>query len=180
MSVLSIYTWPDPILAKATEKVTVFDGLLAKTVQDMFDSMYHHQGIGLAANQVGISQQIIVIDIDPSKEANDDLDWAEEIKSTGFKGPLVLINPVIKPLNTEKIIWEEGCLSLPGIYEKVERHRHIEVRAQDMQGAHYKMQAHAMLAVVIQHELDHLQGHVFIERIAPIKRKLIEEHLQKA
>ncbi len=141
--------------------MTVFDEALKKLVQDMADTMYGAPGIGLAATQVDVHKQVIVID---ASERRDSL--------------IVLVNPeIVEATGTSDI--EEGCLSVPGIYELVERAERVKVRAYDQNGNALTLEAQGMLAVCIQHEMDHLQGKVFVEYLSPLKQQRIRARLAK-
>lgn len=162
MTILNILTLPDKRLKTIAKPVEKFDKQLQAFVADMLETMYQAPGIGLAATQVDVHQQIVVIDI--SEEKNQ---------------PLCLINPkVIKKEGQQ--IHEEGCLSVPDIYAKVKRASTIEVEAQNEKGDVFTLQAEDFLAVVIQHELDHLKGIVFLDHLSVLKRKMALKKLEKA
>lgn len=137
------------------------DGRIARLVDDMFETMYAAPGIGLAATQVNVHEQIIVMDVAENKSQ-----------------PLTFINPEIIARDGVQAI-DEGCLSVPGIYEPVERARHIQVRAIDKQGNPFEMEAEDLLAVCIQHEMDHLRGKLFVDYLSQLKRQRIRKKLQK-
>ncbi len=158
-----IIKYPDPLLARKAEPVTVFDKELAKLVDDMFESMYAAEGIGLAAPQIAISKRIFIVDVSFGKEPKD---------------KLVLINPEI--LSHEgKQLEEEGCLSLPDIRDKVSRAAHVRVRAQDATGKWFEVEGDELLARAFQHENDHLDGVLFIDRVSRLKRELILRRIHK-
>lgn len=158
---LKILHFPDPRLRTQAKPVKQVDAQIRQTVNDMFETMYQAPGIGLAATQVNIHQQIIVIDI--SQEKNQ---------------PLCLINPTL--LTTEGYTsLEEGCLSVPDIFEPVERAEHITVQAWDRQGTPFNLTADGLLAVCIQHEIDHLKGKLFVDYLSPLKRQRIRKKLSK-
>ena len=162
MSILSILTLPDQRLKTVAKPVTQFDQALETLAADMLETMYAAPGIGLAATQVDQHVQLVVLDV---SEDNSD--------------PMVLVNPVI----TEKDgiqSHEEGCLSVPGIYASVKRAEQIKVDYQDLQGEHHQLEASGLLAVCIQHELDHLKGIVFLDHLSLLKRKLAIKKLEKA
>jgi peptide deformylase len=161
MALLNILRYPDARLHKAAVPVTVFDDGLKKLVGDMAETMYAAPGIGLAATQVDVHKQVIVID---SSERRDSL--------------IVLVNPVILEANGVSDI-EEGCLSVPGIYELVERAERVKVRAYDQNGHAFTLEAQGLLAVCIQHEMDHLQGKVFVEYLSQLKQQRIRARLAK-
>ncbi len=159
---LPILRYPDSRLQKPSKPVTRFDEPLKTLVQNMAQTMYEAPGIGLAAPQVNVHQQIIVADV--SEKRN-------ELK--------VLINPKIIKTSEEKKTFEEGCLSLPGIYETVERPAQVTVHAQDENGLAFEITAEGLLAVCIQHEIDHLKGTVFVDYLSPMKRNRIKKKLLK-
>lgn len=162
MPLLNILRYPDPRLHKIAKPVTVFDARLKKLVADMAETMYDAPGVGLAASQVDVHDQVVVIDI---SDARDDL--------------RVLINPEIIWASPEKQIYDEGCLSVPGIYDGVERHAKVKARALDVNGKPFEIEADGLLAVCIQHEMDHLKGKVFVEYLSPLKRNRIKARLLK-
>jgi peptide deformylase len=161
MPVLSILRYPDARLHKLAAPVTVFDEALKKLVADMAETMYAAPGIGLAATQVDVHKQVIVVDV---SDRHDSL--------------LVLVNPEIVEATGESDI-EEGCLSLPGIYELVPRAERVKVRAFDQSGKAFTLEAQGLLAVCIQHEMDHLQGKVFVEHLSQLKQQRIRAKLAK-
>ncbi len=163
--VLEIRIYPDKVLKEKAEKVETFDGELRDIVESMFETMYKRGGVGLAANQVGILKRIVVIDIHSGKE----LQGREK---------LVLINPEIIHLEGEEVK-EEGCLSLPGLYRKVKRAAFVKVRAQNVEGEEFEVEGEELLARALQHEIDHLDGIVFIDRLPPISRRLALEKYRK-
>ena len=161
MALLNILRYPDARLHKVAAPVTAFDESLKKLVGDMAESMYAAPGIGLAATQVDVHKQVIVIDV---SERRDSL--------------VVLINPEIVETSGVSDI-EEGCLSVPGIYETLERAERVKVRAHDQNGKLFTLQAQGLLAVCIQHEMDHLRGQVFIESLSQLKQQRISARLAK-
>ena len=161
MALLTILNYTDPRLHTVAKPVTTFDTNLKRLVQDMQETMYAAPGIGLAATQVNQHVQLIVIDT--SKEQND---------------LLVLINPkIVSQSGTQT--YEEGCLSVPGIYETVTRAEQIKVQAQDVDGKQFTLDADGLLSVCIQHEMDHLKGKVFVEYLSPLKRNRIKTKMIK-
>lgn len=162
MSLLSILRYPDPRLHKIAKPVTVFDERLKTLAADMADTMYDAPGVGLAATQVDVHEQLIVID---TSETHDDL--------------RVFINPEIVWASEERQVYDEGCLSVPGIYDGVERPARVKVRALDLEGKPFEVEADGLLAVCIQHEMDHLRGKVFVEYLSPLKRNRIKTRLLK-
>jgi peptide deformylase len=161
MALLNILRYPDARLHKVAAPVTVFDEPLKKLVADMAETMYAAPGIGLAATQVDVHKQVIVIDV---SERRDSL--------------VVLINPEIVETSGVSDI-EEGCLSVPGIYETLERAERVKVRAHDRNGNAFTLEAQGLLAVCIQHEMDHLKGKVFIESLSQLKQQRIRARLAK-
>ena len=162
MSLLPILRYPDPRLHKVAKPVTVFDDRLKKLAADMADTMYEAPGVGLAASQVDVHEQLIVID---TSETHDDLQ--------------VFVNPEITWASPEKEVYDEGCLSVPGVYDGVERPARVKVRALDLDGKPFEVEADGLLAVCIQHEMDHLKGKVFVEYLSPLKRNRIKTRLVK-
>jgi peptide deformylase len=161
MAMLNILRYPDARLHKLAASVTVFDEALKKLVADMAETMYAAPGIGLAATQVDVHKQVIVVDV---SERRDSL--------------VVLVNPEIVEATGESDI-EEGCLSVPGIYELVARSERVKVRAYDQNGKAFTLEAQGLLAVCIQHEMDHLQGKVFVEHLSQLKQQRIRAKLAK-
>jgi peptide deformylase len=158
-----VVKWPDPVLAKPGETVTVFDAKLKKLTEEMFESMYAAQGIGLAAPQIAISQRITVIDVSFKKNPEE---------------KIVLINPEIVE-REGKQVEEEGCLSLPEIREKVSRAGWVKVKAQDVTGEWFEIEGTELLARAMQHEIDHLDGVLFIDRLSRLKRDLVIRKIKK-
>jgi peptide deformylase len=162
MALLPILRYPDPRLHKVAKPVTSFDERLKKLVADMAETMYEAPGVGLAATQVDVHEQVIVIDV---SETRDQL--------------IVLINPEIVRASEEKRVYDEGCLSVPGIYDGVERPAKVRVKALDTDGKSREFDADELLAVCVQHEMDHLKGKVFVEYLSPLKRNRIKTKLLK-
>jgi peptide deformylase len=162
MSLLNILRYPDPRLHKIAKPVTAFDARLKQLVADMAETMYEAPGIGLAASQVDVHEQIVVID---TSDTRSDL--------------RVFINPEIVWASAEKQIYDEGCLSVPGVYDGVERHAQVKARALDVSGKPFEVEADGLLAVCIQHEIDHLKGKVFVEYLSPLKRNRIKAKMLK-
>jgi len=161
MALLNILRYPDARLHKLASPVTVFDESLKRLVADMAETMYAAPGIGLAATQVDVHKQLIVIDV---SERRDSL--------------VVLINPEIVDASGVSDI-EEGCLSVPGIYDTLERAERVKVRAYDQNGNSFTLEAQGLLAVCIQHEMDHLKGKVFVESLSQLKQQRIRARLAK-
>ena len=161
MSVLTILEFPDERLRKKAAEVQVVDGKIKNLVDDMLETMYLAKGIGLAATQVNVHQRIVVIDVSEEKD-----------------NPLCLINPeIIAKDGVEES--EEGCLSVPGFFEAVKRAERIRVKALDKEGQPFEFEADDLLAVCVQHELDHLEGKLFVDYISTLKRQRIKKKLEK-
>jgi peptide deformylase len=161
LSVLTILEFPDERLRKKAVAVQMVDGKIKKLVDDMLETMYEAKGVGLAATQVNIQQRIVVIDVSEEKDK-----------------PLCLINPeIIEKDGVEES--EEGCLSVPGFFEKVKRAEHIRVKALNREGQPFEFEANELLAVCVQHELDHLEGKLFVDYISSLKRQRIKKKLEK-
>lgn len=161
MAILSILEFPDERLRRKASPVEVFDDALQRAIDDMFETMYAAPGIGLAAIQVNIPKRIVVLDISEEKNA-----------------PLCLINPEILERSGVGEM-DEGCLSLPGIFEKVSRANSVRVRALDRYGEPLDLSAEGLLAVCIQHEIDHLEGKLFVDYLSPLKRQMVRKKLKK-
>jgi peptide deformylase len=162
MALLPILCYPDPKLHKVAKPVATVDARIQALVADMLETMYEAKGIGLAATQVDVHERLIVMDI--SEERNQ---------------PLVLINPEIVWKSDATHLNEEGCLSVPGVYDGVLRHDAVHVTALDAAGANRRIEADGILAVCVQHEMDHLMGKVFVEYLSPLKRNRIKTKMQK-
>lgn len=174
---LPIVTYPDPVLSTKAKPVTVFNADLEKLVKDMLFTMYHAPGIGLAAPQVGISERLFVLDVDYDRETITNSSGKEEVRLSNFS-PLVLINPVISG-TSGSTTYEEGCLSVPGVYEEVKRFQTIHVKYQNLKGEVLEMEADDLLSICIQHENDHLDGIVFIERLSNLKKQFYKKKMIK-
>lgn len=161
MALLSILKFPDPRLRKKAVPVTEFNEALKRLAADMAETMYAAPGIGLAATQVDVHKQLIVIDVSEDKSQR-----------------LTLINPRLLERDGEQIC-EEGCLSVPGVYDKVSRAEHVKVQAQNLDGELFEIDAHGLLAVCIQHEMDHLQGKVFVDHLSQLKQTRIRNRILK-
>lgn len=175
---LEILTYPNPILREVSEPVTKFDESLKTLAADMLETMYDANGIGLAAIQVGKPIQMLVIDISPrDPEDSNSEDGRTELEKK-FKQPLILINPEI--INgVGKTTYDEGCLSVPSFFESVERYEKIEVKAQDVDGKEIRIVTDGLLAICIQHEMDHLKGTLFIDHISFTKSNKIKNQIKK-
>ena len=163
MALLSILRYPDPRLHKVAQPVQAFDARLQQTIDDMFETMYDAKGIGLAATQIDVHERLIVIDVSEERDQ-----------------PLVLINPEITWASEVRVKGDEGCLSVPGIYDGVERATAVKVKALDRHGKDQTIEATELLAICIQHEMDHLMGKVFVEYLSPLKQGRIKTKLAKA
>jgi len=162
MTQLTILRYPDPRLHTVAKPVAAVDQRLHVLVDNMLETMYEAEGIGLAATQVDVHERLVVIDI-----------------SEGRDQPMVLINPEIVWASSETLVGDEGCLSVPGIYDGVQRAKAVRVQALDLDGNTCVHEAEGMLAVCIQHEMDHLLGKVFVEYLSPLKRNRIKTKLTK-
>ncbi|MGV0985711.1 MAG: peptide deformylase [Limnohabitans sp.] len=163
MALLPILCYPDPRLHKVAQPVQAVDDRLRALIDDMLETMYEANGIGLAATQIDVHQRLVVIDT--SEERNQ---------------PMVLINPEITWMSDERVKGDEGCLSVPGIYDGVERATAVKVTALDRDGQTQNIEAEGLLAICIQHELDHLKGKVFVEYLSPLKQGRIKTKMVKA
>ena len=163
MAVLDILEFPDPRLRTVAREVTQVTEQTRALIDDMFETMYAAPGIGLAASQVDVHQRLLVIDV--SEEHND---------------PMVFINPKVTVLDSELGEYDEGCLSIPGFYETVNRPRRVSVTALDRDGEEFTMEIEGLLAICLQHEIDHLDGKLFVDYISPLKRQRIRKKLEKS
>jgi peptide deformylase len=162
MAKLEILEFPDPRLRTVAKPVEKVDDELRKLIDDMFETMYAAPGIGLAATQVNVHKRLLVMDL--SEEHNE---------------PMVFINPQITPLTDELAPYEEGCLSVPGFYEKVKRAARVRINALDRDGNAFEVEADELLATCIQHEIDHLDGKLFVDYVSRLKRDRIKKKLEK-
>lgn len=174
---IPIVKYPDPVLSKVAEPVLQFNQELKELVKNMLFTMYHAPGIGLAAPQVGRSIRLFVLDVDYDRETVTNSSGKEEVRMSGFN-PMVFINPVITG-TAGTTTYEEGCLSVPGVYEEVKRHKSIHVKFQDLEGNFHELEADDMLAICLQHENDHLDGIVFIERLSNLKKQFYKKKMAK-
>jgi len=161
MALLTILEYPDPRLRTQAKPVEQLDDALQKQIDDMFETMYAAPGIGLAATQVNYHKQLFIVDLSEDKSA-----------------PMVFINPEITDKRGVEEM-EEGCLSFPGVYAKVERANEVTIKALDRNGKAFTLDADGLLAVCIQHEMDHLQGKLFVDYLSPLKRERIRKKLEK-
>ena len=162
MSILNILEFPDPRLRVKALPVRQVDDSIRQLVDDMFDTMYEAKGIGLAATQVNVNKQVVVMDLSEDRD-----------------NPTVFINPIVEVVDAELKEYEEGCLSVPGFYEAVFRPENIRVKALDREGNPFEMHPDGLMAVCIQHELDHLDGKLFVDYLSPLKRQRIRAQLEK-
>jgi len=163
MAKLDILRFPDPKLHTVAKPVQAVDDRIRTLIADMLETMYDANGIGLAATQVDVHERLVVIDVSENRDE-----------------PIVLINPTITWMGPERVKGEEGCLSVPGVYDGVERATAIKVTAQDVHGVSREIEAEGLLAVCVQHELDHLMGKVFVEYLSLLKRSRIKTKMRKA
>ena len=166
MAVLEIRKFPDPVLRTKTDRVTKINGTIDRLIDDMVETMHAAPGVGLAANQVGVSLQVAVIDLSMREEKEK-------------RHPLlVIINPEI--LSREgSVVEEEGCLSIPDYAEKVKRSAKVKVRAQNREGKVFELEAEGLLAKALQHEIDHLNGMLFVDRLSPLKKSIFRRRFKK-
>ena len=162
MGILNILHFPDPRLQRRAEPVQQVDASIRTLIDDMFATMYQAEGVGLAATQVNVLKRVVVIDVSSSADQ-----------------PLVLVNPEILTLSDAKVNKSEGCLSVPGVNEKVQRASKIRFRALDAQGEAFEMEAEGLLAACVQHEIDHLNGKLFVDYLSGLRRKRIRQKAQK-
>ena len=162
MALLPILEFPDPRLRTVAAPVRDFDDGLRSLVGNMLETMYQQEGIGLAATQVNVHKRLLVLDVSEEKDS-----------------PHVFINPEFDVIEDELQDYQEGCLSVPGFFEEISRPRAIRVRAQDPRGERFELEARGILAVCIQHEIDHLDGKLFVDYLSPLKRQRIRGKLEK-
>jgi len=162
LSRLAILEYPDPRLTRKARAVTVFDEALRQLVADMAETMYAAPGVGLAATQVDVHRRVIVIDVSEARNALH-----------------VFVNPELTWASEETALCEEGCLSVPGVYDKVNRPARVRVRAMDADGRAFELECTGTLAVCVQHEMDHLEGRMFVEYLSPLKQERIRSRMRK-
>lgn len=160
---LRIRTFPDPVLRQKAEPVTSFDGEFQQLVDDMAETMYDAPGVGLAANQIGVTKRVFVVDCAGEDEPSD---------------LRVFVNPEITEKEGE-VVWKEGCLSFPGVSENVERAEAVHVKALDRFGKPFELDAEGLLAIAIQHESEHLDGSLMIDHLGPVRRRIVQRKLKK-
>lgn len=183
MAIREILEVPDPRLKVVSEPVTVFDDELKTLVEDMFETMYDAPGIGLAAIQVGVPLRVLVIDLQPDDEDAEPVacnhDGHHHHHQPTKKEPRIFINPEILDPSDEHAVYNEGCLSVPEIYAEVERPARIRARWQDLDGKQYDEEIDGLLATCLQHEMDHLEGILFIDHLSRLKRNMALKKLEK-
>ena len=162
MGTLNILHFPDPRLQRRAEPVQQVNTAIRTLIDDMFSTMYHAEGVGLAATQVNILQRVVVIDVSSSADQ-----------------PLALVNPEILMVSDNTVKMSEGCLSVPGVNEKVQRAAKIQFRALNAQGELFEMEAEGLLAACVQHEIDHLNGKLFVDYLSGLNRQRIRQKVQK-
>jgi peptide deformylase len=170
MARLKILTYPDPRLAEKSVPVEVVDEGLRQIIDDMIETMYEADGVGLAAPQVGVLKRLIVLDCNPRED---------EEGNPLPRNPLAVINPVIVERSDEKILWEEGCLSVPEYNDEVERSARCTVKGLDRNGQEMTIEAEGLLSVCFQHEIDHLEGVLFVDRLSRLKQSIVKKRLKK-
>ena len=177
MALRPIRIWPDPGLSALAKPVARVDDDTRRLLTDMFDTMYDSKGVGLAANQVGANNRVIVIDLDPKENAKRKDEVRAELISWGYSGPVGLVNPQI--IEAEgSIVWDEGCISVPGVVDRVRRKERVVVKGLDRKGHEVTLRASGLFAVCLQHEIDHLNGKVFVEYLSKLKRDVIRRKMQ--
>ena len=162
MALLPILSFPDPRLRTIAKPVEEVTDDIRQLAADMFETMYEAPGIGLAATQVDHHIQLIVMDLSEDKNQ-----------------PMVFINPKVTPLTEDKLPYEEGCLSVPQIYDKVERPSRVKIEAMNLEGEQFEIETDGLLAICIQHEMDHLSGKLFVDYLSPLKRQRAREKVEK-
>ncbi len=170
MARLEILTYPNPRLAEKSLPVEAVDDALRRTIDDMIETMYEEDGVGLAAPQVGILKRVIVLDCSPRED---------EDGNPLPKNPLAVVNPVIVTRSEEKIVWEEGCLSVPDYNDEVERNARCTVEGLGRDGEKISIEAEGLLSVCFQHEIDHLDGVLFVDRLSRLKQQMVKKRLKK-
>jgi peptide deformylase len=165
MAIHPIVFLGDPVLRTPAEPVKAFDAELEGLIEDMFETMYHADGVGLAAPQIGISRRVLVVDVRNDEE--------------GAGGRVALVNPEVVAVSEETDRSTEGCLSIPGLEEVVERPWRVEIRGVDARGAEVRVEAHDLFGRALQHEIDHLDGILFIDRVSPLKRRMLVKKWKK-
>lgn len=179
MAIREILTYPDARLREVSEPVTEFNAELETLTKDMIETMYDARGIGLAAPQVGVLQRVVVIDTRPRDEKGRRYNYDEMTElEKKVQQPLVLINPEVVS-GEGNTTFDEGCLSVPGYYETVERYERVVMKAFDIHGKEFRVESDGLLGICMQHELDHLEGKLFIDRISFMRGKKIKDQIKK-
>tara|TARA_Y100000589_G_C27059057_1_gene590552 strand:+ start:311 stop:925 length:615 start_codon:yes stop_codon:yes gene_type:complete len=178
MAVRKIRIWPDPALSEVAKPVETVDDEIRTLIDDMFETMYEANGVGLAATQIAVPHRVLVIDLDPSKDAAEHPEVQAELDAFLFKGAQEFINPEIVA-REGSIVWDEGCLSVPGYTDKVKRAEKIEIEALDRNGQKFRLEAVGLYAVALQHEIDHLDGKVFVQYLSRLKRDSVKRKMNK-
>jgi peptide deformylase len=180
MALRKILTYPDPFLRKKCAPVEEIDGEVLKLLDDMAETMYGARGVGLAASQIGADKRVVVIDISPRNIEADEEEEEEEEEETEYEGPglIELINPEIIS-SAGQVIAEEACLSIPGFTSDVKRKQRVVIEAYNRGGELMEIEAEELLARVFQHEIDHINGILFIDRLSRLKRELIKRKIEK-
>jgi len=176
-SELPILTYPHPVLSTVATPVTEFNSELEEQIMNMIYTMYKTPGIGLAAPQVGISKRFFVLDVEYDREEITNAEGKTEYRYSNMN-PLVIINPVFKQ-KSGSTVYEEGCLSVPGVYEDVKRAENVTLEFQDLKGNSHTLEAEGLFAICLQHENDHLDGIVFIERLSNLKKQFYKKKMLK-
>lgn len=178
MTIREIVKLPDPILRRASAEIETVDDDVRRLLDDMLETMYDAPGIGLAAIQIGVPKRIVTIDTSTRGRDDDDEEAAEDTDAE--PGPLFLINPVILSASDDRSVYEEGCLSIPDYYAEVERPAEVHVEYVGYDGRKHELKADGLLATCIQHEVDHLDGRLFIDYLSKLKRDLVVRKFAKA
>ena len=178
MAIRQIRIWPDPALSEIAASVEAFNEEIETLISDLFETMYEANGVGLAATQIAVPLRALIIDLDPNGDAPKDPEIQAELDSYGFRGPQEFINPEIIAFKGS-IVWEEGCLSVPGYTEKVKRKKDITVRAFNRLGEEFTIDVTGLYSVALQHEMDHLDGKVFVEYLSRLKRDVVKRKMNR-
>ena len=181
MALLEILTYPDPLLARKSTPIEVVDDSVRQLIDDMLETMYDAPGIGLAAIQIGVPTRIIVIDVGrPTNEAGEDIEEPTKEQILAARKPMYFVNPEITWASDDMVECQEGCLSVPDLYEDVERPARVKVKFLDYHGKPQEIDCDGLLAVCIQHEMDHLEGILFIDHLSSLKRNMMLKKLAKS
>jgi len=182
VALMKVLIYPDRFLRKKVDRVENVDDEIRTLLEDMAETMYAAPGVGLAGTQVGVNKRVIVVDfpVHDEDDTDESVGWAEDKDGNRLEGLLSIVNPEIKDFAKDEITWEEGCLSIPGVYEDVKRPVGVTVTGLDPSGKEIIVHAVGFPAVELQHEIDHLDGILFIDRLMPVKRRLVKKRLDKA